>query len=166
MTIAKVLIWMIRIVEWSFVWYSGLFLYRTFRFPSLPWLGAYFLAHWVPKMLIPFIMAIFFKTSMFRDDVVKASVEMTKTTWPKAQAVIGIADWVSLLGKISYLLITLLVVSEVIYMIGTKTALKIPKSLELTLAIRRNVTLVGMLVVLMTLFSHVFSTVALYKMLF
>lgn len=165
MTTAKVLIWIIRIVE-GFLGYLGLFLYRTFKLPSLPWIGAYFLANWVPKILMPIIMAIFFNTKMFREDVINASTQLTKDELPKVQALIGMADWFAIVGKISYLLLTLLVISEIIHLVGSKTTVKIPTMLTLTLTIRNNVRLVGTLIVIITLFAHFFSTAALYNMLF
>ena len=166
MATPTVLIWIVRIVEWSVIGYLGLFLYKVFKFPSLPWVGAYFLAHWVPKILMPFIMAIFFKTMMFRDDILNASNNITKDSLPKAQAVIQIADWTALIGTTSYLLLTLLVMSDMIHIIRSKTKIQMPKPLELVLPIRKNVTLVGTSVVLITLCSHILSTVALYKMFF
>ena len=165
MTTAKVLIWVIRIVEWSFLGSLGLFLYRKFKFPSLPWILAYFIASWVPKMLMPFIAAIFLESSVFKDDLVNASTEAMKSSPQQVQAVIEISTWMALLGKVSYFLLTLLVVSEIIYIIESKTKMEIPRPLELTLSIRKNVTLVGMSVVLLTLFAHFFTATALYKII-
>jgi len=164
MTTAGILIWLIRVIRWGFVGCFGLFLYRKFRLPSLPWIGAYFLASWLPDLFIPLIREKAFKVLLNQENFIKAMSKLSKTNPEESTVLAGIFKWQTLFGGISYLLLTLLVISEVMHIISSKTDLTIPKPLELTLHIRDRVNLVGMSVVLLTLLSPFFTVIAIYRL--
>ena len=164
MTTAEIITWGVRVVRWALVAYFGLFLYRRFKLPSLPWIGGYFIASWLPSLVLPFIIpkAV---NSCFNNEksIFQAASTLFKTNPIEYEMVYRIIKWTSVFNGIEYLLLTLLVISEVMFFVSSKTELTIPKPLAFTLSIRNKVNLVGILIVLIALISPIFTMIAVFR---
>ena len=163
MTTAIILTWLIRVIRWAIVFFFGIFLYRKFKLPSLPWIAAYSLAKIVPGIFVPFLMGVLLKKGfepLFGENLYKTLFAHFDAHPEGYKLAAGIFKWQDLFGGISYLLLTLLVISEVIYIISTNTQITIPRELKYTLWIRDRVKFVGISIVAIALFSPIVTLLA------
>ena len=164
MTIVVILMWILKVARWTIVFFFGLFLYRKFKLPSLPWIAAYFLASVIPPLFMPLIISGWIKKALehpqYNENFYRIIYEHCRSHPEAYKLAAGIFQWSGLFGVITYLLLTILVISEIVYIISLNNQIEIPETFRFTLKIRNKVTLIGTVIVLITLLSPFFTLFA------
>lgn len=142
----------------------GLFLYQKFKLPSLPWIAAYFLASVIPPIFIPLLISGWLKKALEHPQFSETYFNVFFSHFnlhPEAyKDAAGIVQWSGFFGVITYLLLTILVISEIVYIISLNNQIEIPEIFRLTFKVRAKVNLIGAVIVLITLVSPIVTLFA------
>ena len=144
----------IQLVRWVLLFTFGIFIYRRFKLPTFPWLGAFYGISFAKSIIGPFVMKPI-KLGQF-----------TGADSVNIPALANVAQVFKLLQMtdVAALLVMLLVISEIIYLLSSLQIAEAPVQFRWILKFRENANVWGIILIILSLIN-IISSLAIYNWL-
>jgi hypothetical protein len=141
----------IQLVRWVLLFTFGVFIYRRFKLPTFPWLGAFYGIRLAKSIIGPFVMK---------------PIKLGQFTGADSLNIPALANVAQVLKflqmtDVADLLVMLLVISEIIHLLLSLQITEVPAQFKWTLKFRENANFWGIILIILSL-MNIISSFAIY----